>query len=84
MFLSIKVLLEDGKNQYEINEVLKEHPYRIQLGIKESVKFKKKELINYLEKLYEIDKSKTTGEICENNSLEMFLLDMWGKNGKIR
>ena len=84
LFLSIKVLLEDGKNQYEINEVLKEHPYRIQLGIKESVKFKKKELINYLEKLYEIDKSKKTGEICENNSLEMFLLEMWGKNGKIR
>ena len=43
LFLSIKVLLEDGKNQYEINEILKEHPYRIQLGIKESTKFKKKE-----------------------------------------
>ena len=84
LFLSIKILLEDGKNQYEINEILKEHPYRIQLGIKESAKFKRKELITYLEKLFEIDKSKKTGELCENNSLEMFLLELWGLYGKNR
>ena len=76
LFLSIKILLEDGKKHYEINEILKEHPYRIQLGIKESAKFKKKELISYLEKLFEIDKSKKSGELTENNSLEMFLLEM--------
>lgn len=84
LFLSIKILLEDGKKHYEINEILKEHPYRIQLGIKESAKFKKKELISYLEKLFEIDKSKKSGELTENNSLEMFLLEMWGLYGKTR
>ena len=79
LFLSIKILLEDGKSLNEINSILKIHPYRIQIGIKESSKFKKRELMEYLEKLFEIDKSKKTNEITENNSLEMFLLEMRGK-----
>lgn len=84
LYLSIKILLEDNKNKYEINNILKEHPYRIELGIKESSNYKKKELVGYLKKLYEIDKSIKTGEITLNNSLEMFLIEMWGENDKNR
>lgn len=84
LYLSIKILLENNKNKYEINNILKEHPYRIDLGIKESSNYKKKDLMDYLKKLYEIDKSIKTGEITLNNSLEMFLIEMWGENDKNR
>ena len=40
--------------------------------------------MDYLKKLYEIDKSIKTGEITLNNSLEMFLIEMWGENDKNR
>ena len=73
---SIKILLNEKKSKKEIIEILKEHPYRIEIGIKECYNFKKEDLENYLIELYEIDKNIKTGLTQKENALLMFFLNL--------
>jgi len=76
LYLSIKILLNEKKSKKEIIEILKEHPYRIEIGIKECYNFKKEDLENYLIELYEIDKNIKTGLTQKENALLMFFLNL--------
>ncbi len=68
----VKLLDQNGKNQNDIKEILKVHPYRIQLAM--NTNFLLYELSDILKKLHELDFKIKTGSIDKKAGLEDFLL----------
>lgn len=68
----VKLLDQNGKNQNDIKEILKVHPYRIQLAM--NTNFLVYELSDILKKLHELDFKIKTGSIDKKAGLEDFLL----------
>ena len=68
----VKLLDQNGKNQNDIKEILKVHPYRIQLAM--NTNFLVYELSDILKKLHELDFKIKTGSVDKKAGLEDFLL----------
>ena len=68
----VKLLDQNGKNQNDIKEILKVHPYRIQLAM--NTNFLLYELSDILKKLHELDFKIKTGSIDKKAGLDDFLL----------
>lgn len=60
--LKVLYLKEAGKGANEISKILSAHPYRVELAIKQSNGFNKKELHKILHQLYVIDYKIKSGE----------------------
>ena len=56
--------------------MLKIHPYRVKLALEESYNYSNDELLDYLQKLGNIDIGIKTGQQTSDFAFEMFLLDI--------
>lgn len=76
LYLQVKILIDHHKTKEEIEEITKEHPYRIKLAIEDSYKYSKEYLISKLYNLSMIDEQIKTNYIDSIKVLENFLLDI--------
>lgn len=70
-----KGLYKLGYTESDIATNLKIHPYRIKLSLSKGRTMSDEKLLNYLEKLYELDCKIKSGEIMKDLALEMFILE---------
>ncbi len=73
IILEIKEMLEEGKNQSQIQGILKIHEFRIKKAMSFSNNYSIESLKKILIKAYEIDRSIKTGELEQNLALELFI-----------
>lgn len=76
LIYNCKVLLLDGFKKDDIASYLNVHPYKTKLAIESSFSYSEKELLNILNKLYEIDESIKTGKTLGNIAFELFILSL--------
>lgn len=69
-----KELLKKGLTKKDIVSILKIHPYRVDIAIKNGRNYESKTLLKHLEQLADIDINVKTGKINKNVALEMFIL----------
>lgn len=69
-----KLLRKDGKNQSEIQTILKVHPYRIKLALENDYKIDNVKEI--LKKLHNLDYEIKSGKIDKTTALDNFLLHL--------
>lgn len=74
LYLQVKLMRNNGYSEKEIVSILKEHPYRISLAMKNN--FSIDELKNNLEKLSKLDLDIITGKVDEKLGFEMYLLNL--------
>ena len=74
LILECSILKKDGLSNKDISSKLKEHPYRIELAIKETYSISDKKLRELLLELADIDLKIKTGEIVKEDALETFFL----------
>lgn len=74
LIYKVKILFSGGYSKDEITNMLKIHPYRVKLALEESYNYSNDELLNYLQKLGNIDIGIKTGELTPDFAFEMFLL----------
>ena len=68
-------LYKMGYTESDIASTLKIHPYRIKLALSKGRHISDEKLLNYLEKLYDIDYKIKSGQIIKELALEMFILN---------
>lgn len=71
--LEVKELLEEGKNQKQIQGILKIHEFRIKKAMNFAGRYSVGNLRKILVKIYEIDRSIKTGILEQNLALELFI-----------
>lgn len=76
LILNVKILMNENKSEKEIVDLLKEHPYRITLAIKQSRNLTIKKLYELLNLLYELDLKIKKGQIEKYEGLEAFFLNL--------
>ena len=76
LIYKVKILFSDGYNKDDITDMLKIHPYRVKLALEESYNYSNDELLDYLQKLGNIDIGIKTGQQTSDFAFEMFLLDI--------
>lgn len=73
IILEVKEMLEEGKNQKEMQSILKIHEFRIKKATSFAGKYSVNSLRKILTKVYEIDRSIKTGILEQNLALELFI-----------
>ena len=76
LILECSILKNDGFTNKEIATKLKEHPYRVDLAIKETYNINNKKLRELLLSLANLDLKIKTGEIIKEDALETFFLEV--------
>ena len=76
LMYNVNVLASSGLDKYKISTHLKEHPYRIELAIKNSQNMSLDQLKKYLLDLANIDIKIKTGAVDKNTALESFFLSI--------
>ncbi len=76
----VKVLMMQGKLKGEIADILKAHPYRIQLAMQNVQHLSQNELIKMLSTLATLDQKLKSGSLDKKLGFEMFLLELRGVN----
>lgn len=71
-----KELYKKGYTEKDITEILKIHPYRIQLALKSSYQYDSKELLNYLYQLADLDIAIKSGKVDKELAFELFILKL--------
>lgn len=71
--LEVKEMLEEGKNQKQIQGILKIHEFRIKKAMSFAGRYSVSNLRKILTKVYEIDRSIKTGVLEQNLALELFI-----------
>ena len=69
-----KELLKKGIMKKDIASILKIHPYRVDIAIKNGRQYNSKTLLKYLNELADIDINIKTGKTNKDLALEMFIL----------
>ncbi|WP_312649033.1 DNA polymerase III subunit delta [Aminipila sp.] len=73
IILEVKEMLEEGKNQKQIQGILKIHEFRIKKAMSFAGRYSVNNLRKILTKVYEIDRSIKTGILEQNLALELFI-----------
>ena len=76
LILQCSILKSDGLSNKEIANKLKEHPYRVELAIKETYNITNNKLRDLLLILADLDLKIKTGEIVKDDALEIFFLEV--------
>ncbi|WP_164914388.1 DNA polymerase III subunit delta [Aminipila luticellarii] len=71
--LEVKEMLEEGKNQKQMQGILKIHEFRIKKAMSFAGKYSVGRLKKILTKVYEIDRNIKTGILEQNLALELFI-----------
>ncbi|QHI73346.1 DNA polymerase III subunit delta [Aminipila terrae] len=71
--LEVKEMLEEGKNQKQIQGILKIHEFRIKKAMSFAGRYSVNNLRKILTKVYEIDRNIKTGILEQNLALELFI-----------
>lgn len=71
--LEVKEMLEEGKNQKQMQGILKIHEFRIKKAMSFAGRYSVSNLRKILTKAYEIDRSIKTGALEQNLALELFI-----------
>ncbi len=71
-----KVLNKKGYTANDIASELEIHPYRLKLALEKSHNFSSSILLNYLEKLADLDSNIKSGVVDKNLALELFILEI--------
>lgn len=72
--LQVKKMLINTNNKKEIADKLKIHPYRVELA--KRINISEEILLDYLEKLADLDENIKTNRVDKESGLEMFFLNM--------
>lgn len=72
----VKGLYMQGHTEKEIASILGIHPYRVKLGIQNAKKYNSNDLLNFLNKLADLDYNIKTGNADKVLGLELFILSM--------
>ena len=75
LFYQVKVLFSKGYSEYEIADYLKVHPFRVKKSLERRSQFKEEELLNYIEKLADLDYQIKSGSIDKILGMELFILN---------
>lgn len=71
-----KELNKKGYTANDIASTLEIHPYRLKLALEKSYNFSSSILLNYLEKLADLDSNIKSGLVDKNLALELFILEI--------
>ncbi|MDD3341404.1 MAG: DNA polymerase III subunit delta [Bacilli bacterium] len=71
-----KELLKKGYTEKSIAETLNIHPYRVKKALEKTGTYTSETLLNYLQKLGDLDKQIKTGQTDKYLALELFILGM--------
>lgn len=69
-----QILYQEGKNKYQISEILGVHSYPVSLAINLLYKYDAQELKQILKSLYQLDLDIKTGKINDSLALELFII----------
>lgn len=76
LIYNCKILLLDGLKKDAIAEFLGVHPYKVKLAIESSYSYSEDDLLNLLDKLYEVDLNIKSGKNTNNIMFELFILNL--------
>lgn len=76
LIYQVKVFLKEGKSDLEISKLLKIHPYPIKLAREASYKYNEQLIINYLNKLADLDYNLKSGKSNPNIIFEIFIAEL--------
>lgn len=76
LIYQVKVLVKDNKTDTEIAKILNMHPYPIKLARESSIKYSEKTLLEYLEKLANIDYDLKSGNGNPQVVFEIFIAEI--------
>jgi DNA polymerase-3 subunit delta len=76
LIYQVKTLIMEGYKEIDIATKLAVHPYRVKLAWEKSRNYSDQILIDYLNKLADLDIGIKTGQIDKNIGLEMFFLKL--------
>ena len=74
LFYQVNVLAEKGMDKKSISNMLKEHPYRVELALSKSINANIEKYLDFLSNLHDIDFKIKTGLLDKNQALESFFL----------
>lgn len=72
--LQVRLFSEKGYMESEIASILKIHPYRVKMTLKDAYQYEEEKLIQIIQNLAYLDRDIKLGRIDKNFGLEMFLL----------
>lgn len=70
----IKCLASKNNSNDEIANILKVHPYRVKVNLKNSYSYSKDDIMALLDELFNIDYNIKTGKISDDQALTLFIL----------
>lgn len=76
LIYQVKVFLSEGKSDLEISKLLKMHPYPIKLAREVSYKYSDKLILEYLNKLADLDYDLKSGKGSPNIIFETFIAEI--------
>ena len=76
LIYQVKVFLKEGKSDLEISKLLKSHPYPIKLARESSYKYSEQLILEYLNKLADLDYNLKSGKSNPNIIFETFIAEI--------
>lgn len=76
----VKSLIMQGRGKAEIVDIVKAHPYRVQLAMQNVSNLSQDDLMHLLWKLAQLDQNIKSGVLDKKLGFEMFLLELQGVN----
>ena len=76
LIYQVKELYKKGYREYDIADIIDQKPYTIKKASERIKNYSEKELINYIDKLAELDIKIKSGLIDKNIGLELFILNI--------
>lgn len=73
--LQVKTLYDKGFDANGISKEIDAHPFRVQKTIPKIYSYTKKELVSYLDYLFELDSGIKTGKIDKGLGIELFIIN---------
>ena len=75
IFYQTKILFSKGYSEAEIADFLKVHPFRVKKSLERRRQFSNEELLNYIERLADLDYQIKSGNIDKVLGMELFILN---------
>ena len=76
LMYQVKMLYRKGYLEKDIASTLTIHPYRVKLALEKSKKFTEINLLNYLEKLSNLDYKIKSSDVDKKLALELFIIEL--------
>jgi DNA polymerase-3 subunit delta len=71
-----KELYKKGHTEKDIVSILDIHPYRVQKALEKGRRYESSAILNYIEKLADLDNDIKSGKIDKDLGLELFILNV--------